>query len=97
VRLTEDPKRDVPTGDPERGIPNSEIFRRWPHAAPVDLGPHVDYVESDPTSGNVNPRLMDEIHQGVSHFPISQSDFDTAVRLINSGKLEQAKRLGTAQ
>jgi hypothetical protein len=34
---------------------------------------------------------MDEIHQGVSHFPIGSSDFDKAVRLINKGKLAQAK------
>jgi hypothetical protein len=92
VRLTGDPERDVPTGDPERGIPSGEIFRRWPHAAAVDLGPHVDYVEFGPYLSDVNPRLMDEIHQGVSHFPISSSDFDKAVQMINKGKLEQAKR-----
>ncbi len=92
VRLTGDPERDVPTGDPERGIPNSEVFRRWPHAATVDLGPHVDYVEFGPDLWDINPRLMEEIHQGVSHFPIGSSDFDKAVRLINRGKLEQARR-----
>lgn len=92
VRLTGDPQRDVPTGDPERGIPSGEIFRRLPHAATVDLRPHGDYVEFGPDLSDVNPRLMDEIHQGVSHFPISSSDFDKAVRLINKSKLVQAKR-----
>lgn len=91
VRLTADPVRDVPTGEPERGLPSGEIFRRWPHAATVDLGPHVDYVEFGPDLWEVNPRLMDEIHQGVSHFPISAADFEKAVRLINKGKLAQAK------
>lgn len=92
VRLTGDPQRDVPTGDPERGIPNSEIFRRWPHAATVDLGPHVDYVEYGPDLWDVNPRLMEQIHQGVSHFSISSTDFDQAVRLIHQGKRVQDTR-----
>jgi hypothetical protein len=92
VRLTGDPKRDVPISQPERGVPNREIFRRWPHAAPVELGPHVDYVEFGQIFGIFNPRLMDEIHQGVSHFPISAADLAKAVRLINKGKLEQTKR-----
>jgi hypothetical protein len=95
ARLTGDPERDVPVGDPERGVPNSEIFRRWPHAATVQLGPHVDYVEFGPDLWDVNPRLMDEIHQGVSHFDVSRADFDKAVRLINMGKLAQSKRLRT--
>lgn len=85
VRLTGAPVRDVPTSD-------SEVFRRWPHAATVDLGPHVDYVEFGPDLWDINPRLMDEIHQGVSHFPISSADFERAVRLINKGKLAQASR-----
>jgi hypothetical protein len=92
VRLAGDPKRDVPISEPERGVPKREIFRRWPHAAPVDLGPHVDYVEFGPDLWDINPRLMDEIHQGVSHFPISAADLAKAVRLINTGKLEQTKR-----
>jgi hypothetical protein len=91
VRLTDDPKRDVPTGAPERGIPNAEIVRRWPHAAPVERGPHVDYVEFGPDLWDINPRLMDEIHQGVSHFAITSTDFDKGVRLINKGKQAQVQ------
>lgn len=89
ARLAEDPRRDVPTSDPE-------VLRRWPHGAAIELGPHLDYVEFGPDLWDVNPRLMDEIHQGVSHFPISQSDFDTAVRLIQKAKLTQAAKRPTS-
>jgi hypothetical protein len=89
VRLAEDPRRDVPTSD-------SEVFRRWPHGAAIELGPHLDYVEFGPDLWDVNPRLMDEIHQGVSHFPINQRDFDLGVRLIQRAKLVQASRCPTS-
>lgn len=49
------------------------------------------YVEYGPDLWDVNPRLMDKIHQGVSHFPISSSDFDRAARLIK-GNMAQGKR-----
>jgi len=85
ARLVEDPRRDVPTS-------NSEVYRRWPHGATIELGPHLDYVEFGPDLWDINPRLTDEIHQGVSHFPISQTDFDLGVRLIQKAKLVQASK-----
>jgi hypothetical protein len=85
VRLAEDPRRDVPTSD-------KEVYRRWPHGAEIELGPHLDWVEFGPDLWSVNPRLVDEIHQGVSHFPIGQADFDTAVRLIRQAILVQSSK-----
>jgi hypothetical protein len=93
VRLVGDPEREVPTGAPERGVPSGEIFRRWPHAAAVDRGAYVDCVEFGPDLAEVNPRLTDEIRQGVSHFSISSADFDKAVQLIRKGRLLQDKSL----
>jgi hypothetical protein len=84
ARLLEDPRRDVPAGDPA-------IFKRWPHAAPVELGPHLEYVEYGPDLADVNPQLIREIRQGISHFPISPSDYATALRLIMKARLVGAK------
>src|SRR4051812_14056441 len=50
VRLTADPEREVLVDELEArdGVAAVEIFRRWPHAADVELGQHVERVESGP-------------------------------------------------
>jgi hypothetical protein len=75
VRLEEEPRRDVGGTEPW-------ILKRWPHAVRVHLGPHVDLVEHGPDLAAVNPHLLDEIRQGVSHFPISAADYETGIRLL---------------
>lgn len=89
ARLAEDPRRDVPASDPN-------IYRRWPHGAQIELSPHLDYVEFGPDLRAVNPRLLDEIRQGVSHFPISQTDFDKGARLIQKAKVAQGAKRPTS-
>lgn len=75
AHLTEAPRREVP------GV-SAAIFKRYSHAAAVKLGPHVDYVEFGPALAAIDVRLQREIHQGVSHFPISNDQFESGVRLI---------------
>jgi hypothetical protein len=86
ARLTAEPQRDVPAR-------HATIFKRWPHAARVEIGPHLQYVEFGPDLGAVDPRLMDEIHQGVSHFRITPEQYANAVRLILRARgAEKARR-----
>jgi hypothetical protein len=84
VMLEEEPERDVGGTDPW-------IFKRWPHAVRVQLGPHVDLVEHGPDLTDINPRLQGEIHQGVSHFPVSRDDYDKAVRLLIAARARTRK------
>lgn len=85
ARLEAAPQRDVPVGD-------SNIFKRWPHAAPITLGPHLEYVEFAPDLTLVDRGLQERIHQGVSHFPISSAQYSRALSLIQAARQASASR-----
>jgi hypothetical protein len=81
------------TADPERDVPGASatVFKRWPHAVQIELGPHINYVEYGPELTDIRPDIAGEIRQGVSHFPISASDYQVGVRLIRKA-MESERR-----
>lgn len=86
ARATADPARDVPGA-------SATVLKRWPHAVQIELGPHINYVEYGPDLTDISRRLASEIRQGVSHFPISPSEYQLGVRLIRKAMdVERRKR-----
>jgi hypothetical protein len=82
--------------DPERDVlgASAAVFKRWPHAVQIELGPHINHVEYGPDLTDIRPGLGGEIRQGVSHFPISPSDYEAGVRLIRkAAEVERRKQL----
>ena len=80
VQLTGDPERDVPSGD-------AEVDRRWPHAAAVALAPeHVDSLSFAPELRSVSKSLQAEIHQGVSHLPMGEPEFQRAREALRKAR-----------
>jgi hypothetical protein len=83
------------TADPERDVPGASatVFKRWPHTVQIELGPHINHVEYGPDLTDIRPDLGGEIRQGVSHFPISLSDYEAGVRLIRKAiEVERRKQ-----
>jgi hypothetical protein len=53
----------------------------------------LEYVSSGPKLSAVGQGLQDQIGHGVSHFAISQADFERAVRLLERARIEESRKI----
>jgi hypothetical protein len=82
------------TGTPERDVPGDgpEVAKRWPHAVSVARTPHyVSDLANAPPLWDISPRLVREIHQGVSHIPMTAEELAATHAALARARVKEGR------